>query len=383
MKKKTKITILSTCTDPWGGSEELYSKSIPYLLDDGYSIDVLKKNILNSHKRIAELKELNIKLIHLEPFEDRRIINLLLKGLNSLKYPNRELSVSRFKFYLKKNKPRFVILSQGNNFDGMHYARACADIKIPYAILSHKAIDYFWPHPDVRSWMSKTFKQAKKCFFVSPQNQRLTEEQFGFRFNNAEIVANPTKIKPEVLPYPHSSDGYRLACIGRLFVSEKGQDILFRILSLKKWRDRNLNISLVGSGRDHDGLKEMANLLNLKNVTFLGFRHDIKDILKTHHALVLPSRNEGMPLVVIEAMAAGRMVITTRAGGSVNLLEEGKTGFIGNATLQSFDEALERAWIQRENWQKMGVAANQFILSNIPQKPEIEFVNSVISLIDE
>lgn len=380
IKSRSHITILSTCSEPWGGSEELWKSVIPHLQKNNFAVSVLKKKIQFSHPKFQEVKAFNADLVELDPSGMNSRFGLIKKGINFLLFPDKDLSAMRFQRYLKKNNPALVIISQGNNFDGLHFARICADLNIKYVIVSHKAIDYLWPRPGDRKWMIHSFKNAERCFFVSHQNQILTEEQFGFRFLNAQIVRNPLKITPVVLPYPSTDSGCRLACIGRLFVAEKGQDILLRVLAKKKWQERNLKITFVGDGRDSVGLKAMANLLDLKNVVFSGYKKDIKQVLMEHHALVLPSRNEGLPLVIMEAMAAGRMVIATNAGGSVTLINETKTGFIGDATIESLDSALERAWNKRKHWKQMGIDANKCIKKSIPEFPEIEFAEVVSSI---
>jgi glycosyltransferase involved in cell wall biosynthesis len=99
------------------------------------------------------------------------------------------------------------------------------------------------------------------------------------------------------------------------------------------------------------------------------------------HALVLPSRSEGLPLVVLEAMAAGRVVITTTAGGSQELIKDGITGFIGEAGTESFDQAMERAWQRREEWEAIGMAACKDLPNRLPDSPaEVEFARTLITI---
>ncbi|HEY0482125.1 MAG TPA: glycosyltransferase [Kofleriaceae bacterium] len=63
-------------------------------------------------------------------------------------------------------------------------------------------------------------------------------------------------------------------------------------------------------------------------VHLLGARYDVPDILNALDSFVLSSDTEGLPLVVLEAMATGLPVISTRVGGVPNVLEEGVTGFL-------------------------------------------------------
>jgi len=87
-----------------------------------------------------------------------------------------------------------------------------------------------------------------------------------------------------------------------------------------------------GAGYNSEALRDLARRLALKKVDFPGFVNDVESIWKTHHALVLPSRTEGLPLALIEAMMCGRFGIVTKEGGTSEVVEEGRTGFI--ATLR-------------------------------------------------
>ena len=376
------IAIVSTILDDWGGSEELWALSTPYLQKEGFSITVLKERVNFRHKRIAQLKNAHVVFYALKK-NYHRILMGFLKAFHKVINPNYKAHLEAFEKFLQRQKPELVIISQAINFDGLAYGNICLKHQINYVIICQKAVDFFWPPPNDREYMIEVFKNAKKCFFVSNHNQILTEEQFGFRFNNSEIIFNPNKLSTNLIPYPSTDFGFKIALIGRLFIIDKGHDILFRILAKDKWKKRNLQLSLIGLGPDKGGLTALANLLDLKNVSFLGFQEDIKQIWSEHHALVLPSRSEGMPLVILEAMAAGRTVVATRAGGTQEIVEDGITGFMGDATESSFEETLERAWEKRDQWESIGMEASRYLKKTMVVDAEIAFSKHIISLIHE
>ncbi|MCX2449852.1 glycosyltransferase family 4 protein [Pedobacter sp. PLR] len=378
-----KIAIVS-CVEDWGGSEELWARSIPYLHHEGYQTVLLKSRINRSHPEFIALAEIGVNLIELAPetsllkrvFKKAiRISNQLAAELKLVKAYPKELKT--FKKAIQKEAPSLVIIAQGINFDGLKLANECLILGIPYVIISQKAVDFYWPSPNDRAMMLKVLQQAKRCFFVSHHNLRLTEEQFGKRLANAMVVFNPVKLAGNPLPYPATSEKYRLACVGRLFILDKGQDILLRILAQEEWRTRPVVISFIGKGPDEAGLKEMANLLKLDNVEFIGQVSDIGQIWQSHHALVLPSRSEGLPLSMVEAMSVGRPVIITDAGGNAELVEEGFTGFIGEANERSFALAMERAWQQRGQWELFGENAAKYVKAHVPASPEQDFAKLI------
>ncbi len=83
------------------------------------------------------------------------------------------------------------------------------------------------------------------------------------------------------------------------------------------------DLVVVGDGAQQTALKELAAARGIvERVHFAGWRADVPEILAASEMLVLPSRWEGMPNVVLEAMAAGKPVVATRAHGVAEALGE-------------------------------------------------------------
>jgi glycosyltransferase involved in cell wall biosynthesis len=384
------VVIVSTCHIDWGGSEELWGKTAPILMEKGFQVIVYKSKINRAHPEFETLARKGVVLADwYSTFSlSKRIFKKMIRASHTI-YKRLVLDETRkdhtdeaFLKTLRKYKPRLVVIAQGINFDGLHHGYQCLSENIPYVIICQKAVDFYWPPRAERPFMVKALQQARKCFFVSHHNHRLTEEQFGIRLANSEIIYNPVKISNKI-PYPSTSTGFKMACVARLFLLDKGQDILLRILSQKKWKERPLQVSFIGNGDDYDGLLAMAKLLHISNVEFAGQLHDMEKVWQQHHALILPSRSEGLPLSLVEAMAAGRPVIVTDAGGNAELVEEGMTGFIGHINETSLDDAMERAWNNREYWEAMGQKASEHIANMVPKYPENDFANYLNEIIYE
>jgi len=379
------IAIISSCSEDWGGSEELWGRSVPFLTAKVYQVIVYKVTVNEKHPEFVRLAEQGVLFRNLErrkSFLVRNFIRISEKFRGTINFVTFNINpwVNKLSAFLKTDKPEFAIVSQGINFDGLGYADACRLLNIPYALIAQKAVDFHWPYHGDRAAMTEIIQKASAFYFVSKHNLRLTEEQFGIRLTNGHIIFNPLKIG-EIQPYPDTENGLRLACVGRLFLLDKGQDILLRIMNEKKWRDRPITISFIGSGIDERGLKDMAALFDLDNVFFTGQVKDMDALWREYHALILPSRSEGLPLSMVEAMAAGRIVIISKAGGNTELIKEGETGFSGYPYEETFDEAMERAWQQRDHWEAMGKQAAKYITAIVPALPEKEFIEHLSRLI--
>ena len=188
----------------------------------------------------------------------------------------------------------------------------------------------------------------------------------GKKLDNAVVLFNPIKVARKKIPYPSTSNGYKLACIGRYFFMDKGQDILLRILSREQWRNRPLSVSFYGFGKDKEALKDLAVFLQLKNVEFMEFKVDVEKIWEEHHALILPSRGEGMPLVLLEAMSAGRTAIVTDVGGNTEVLEDGITGFSGLPMESTFANRSDIWALQAWNTSSIGQTITTSCWTSIP-----------------
>ncbi|MDI6631747.1 MAG: glycosyltransferase family 4 protein [Bacillota bacterium] len=86
---------------------------------------------------------------------------------------------------------------------------------------------------------------------------------------------------------------------------------------------------VVGTGERRCELEGLAGRLGLgSGVRFLGFRSDVPRVLAAADVAVLTSRREGLPRVILEAMAAGKPVVATNLRGSRMLVADGETGFL-------------------------------------------------------
>jgi glycosyltransferase involved in cell wall biosynthesis len=217
------------------------------------------------------------------------------------------------------------------------------------------------------------FKNAERVYFVSQHNQRITQQQLGKVLTNSEVIRNPFMVTVAgPLPWPTvaTDEEYRLGCVARMWPKEKGQDLLLNVLALEKWRSRPVRVRFYGEGPMERGLEEMARYLALDRVEFCGFSRDITAVWRENHALVLPSRSEGLPLSQVEAMMCGRPVIVAVAGGTAEIVVEGETGFIASSpSVEELDKAMDRAWAARDRWQTIGVKAAEEVRKFYPEDP--------------
>ncbi len=116
--------------------------------------------------------------------------------------------------------------------------------------------------------------------------------------------------------------------IGR-FSPQKNHSLLLEAFSRALNHLSTMELWLVGEGPLRSEIQNQVYARGLeKNVRFWGLRSDIPELLAEADVVVLASDWEGVPLVVLEAMASGKPVVATAVGGVPELVEHGKTGFL-------------------------------------------------------
>ncbi|MBI5024009.1 MAG: glycosyltransferase family 4 protein [Candidatus Omnitrophica bacterium] len=109
----------------------------------------------------------------------------------------------------------------------------------------------------------------------------------------------------------------------------KGQDILIRAMKTVVEQIPDAKLIIAGEGKTEPILRKMVKEFQLeRNVLFYPFTNKAVEILPLLDIFVMPSRQEGLGISIMEAQAAGVPVIASRVGGIPSLIEEGKTGFL-------------------------------------------------------
>lgn len=356
----------------------MWSLAAAVLAREGHSVTVLKHRIDVPGGRIGELAGLGCRIVELAgpAWLPRKI-----RSAGALFWPiARRMTDDVLDSTLRPDRLDLAIISQGLNHDGYQVAAACVRRGVRYVLISQKADDLYWPADGMIEKWRNGYRNATAALFVSEHNLALTQQQLGFDLPQARVVRNPFCADwGAPLPWPAESETVRLACVARLDAREKGQDLILRVLAQPKWRARPVTLSLFGAGHNAEGLAGMAAYLGLDSVAFRGFTDTPDQIWLDHHALVLPSRCEGLPLSLVEAMLSGRPAIITDAGGGREMLVDGETGWLASsATVAAVDAAMERAWEARGRWQQIGQKAADVARAKVPQNPAADLAAQLL-----
>ena len=157
----------------------------------------------------------------------------------------------------------------------------------------------------------------------------------------------------EVIPHfssvePASETVYRSSILkifaaGR-FVRKKGFDFLLKAIPDFLAGDCRIQFQIAGDGPEFDELKMLQTELKLEDkVQFLGFRNDVPILMKQSDLFVVPSLSEPFGIILLEAMAAGTPIVTTRNNGALHILNGDTVIFVDKASSSSLSSGILEA----------------------------------------
>jgi len=143
------------------------------------------------------------------------------------------------------------------------------------------------------------------------------------RYIGAEVNIQEKKLSLEIAP-----DGLVVGTVGWL-LPIKGPVYLLKAME-RIWKDLpEVRLVFVGKGALEKQLRAETFQAGVsQKVSFLGWRGDVPEIMQILDVFVLPSLNEGMGRVLVEAMAAGKPIVASSVGGILDLVKDGKNGLL-------------------------------------------------------
>ena len=344
-----KVLILSTIQGcSWAGTEEVWYHFAEMALSKGHDVMLAADWEIANSSQVNYLKTKGLKVTERRPFRPHRLY--LLKQRIS---PDHQSALNWL--------PDVCLVNAGSPLDlefSPHLDQFQQRLRCKRVFFCHFNSDRLIFSNRTKTAQSLASMDA--MVFVNQSNKNELERQLAIKLNNSHVILNSSRLMlEEPIPFPDSTN-ISFANVARLETYWKGQDILLDILISNEWGKRDWSLELFGSGKDHDYLQRLIDLHHFtKKVRLGGYVRSVEEIWRNRHALLLPSRGEGTPLVILEAMMCGRPVVTTDVGGNAEVVEDGVTGWIADAaTPRSFFRAMERAWESRDRWEEMGRAAH-------------------------
>jgi len=258
-------------------------------------------------------------------------------------------------------------------------------LRVPFIVSLHGgAFQSFYDAAPVffRAWIRFVMRSSAR--FVVLSNRWREWVLYTEPRARVEVIPNPAPTIDWPLPERADDSQPTLLFLGRI-EHAKGIDVLLSALSIARARGASWHLVAAGVG-DLAFAKGLQRRLGLAEhvVQWPGWADTEmkRSLFATCSALVLPSRIENMPVVILEAWACGRAVLSTCVGGIADMIEEGVNGWTCQSGEEaSFAELLVRAWGAREQLDAMGLNGMRKVIAEYDLATVIERVETLYKTI--
>lgn len=165
-------------------------------------------------------------------------------------------------------------------------------------------------------------------------------------------------------------------------VPTKGVDTLIRSIAALRGQIPSVRLEIAGAGPDQDRLESLVRAAGLADrVKFLGWQDNLAAIMAHWAVFALPSMDEGLPIVMLEAMGSSLPVVASVCGGLPEVVEDGRTGWLVPPNdPEALAERLHSLLLNREQRRAMGAAGRARVEKHFSQA---RMVDEIARIYDE
>lgn len=271
-----------------------------------------------------------------------------------------DFTISGFKYMYKKLKKE--------KYDIIHAQAGIAPCVIGKLtecklLIEHKhGLDFTSEQINNMDFLKRTYQKLKKYFVMltltgCEADKNILIRRFNYDDSKVKVIYNG--IEKEIIEFPkHLNEKFTIGTIGRL-TFQKGQEYFVEMAKILQDRGLDFEYYIYGEGEELNNLNELILKYKLSENVFLkGYAYDIPLTINTFDLFVLPSRYEGIPYVILEAMKGAVPVITTDVGGISEVIRNNHNGIL----------------VKKENAEEL--ANNVIELYNSPEKRKLLSVNA-------
>ncbi len=313
MSKKKKILHIIQSLDN-GGCENMLLRTLPLLGDFEHKIVTLKEPGELAPKFVSA--GIIIETLHISSFLD-------ISGL------------SRLRRFIQTEQPGIILtyLFHADMIGRLALHNATAAPIIPFLRTTYNHPKYLIAR--ILEWLTKPLvkrylanSEAVKNFYVTHlgvDTKKITVIPNGIDITYFDSITPDPELRKSVGIAP---DDFTIICVANLHIN-KGHRYLLEAFEDTHKKLPNVHLLIVGDGVERDNLKsQLRNYDSQDNITFLGHRTDIPELLKISDLFVLPTLFEGQSNALLEAMASGIPVITTDIPENRDLIEHNVSGIL-------------------------------------------------------
>lgn len=177
---------------------------------------------------------------------------------------------------------------------------------------------------------------------LSPKVRKSVVDVYGMGEEKIPVIYNGIDLSRCQSKDSYEADSLRLIHIGR-FNEQKNHKCLLKAFAKINKQVADCTLELIGDGELREAVEIQVQELGLqKSVRFLGSQSDIYPYLKNADIFLLPSKYEGMPMTIIEAMGTGLPIVAAGVGGVPDMLKQEESGLLTTCDPDAVAEAVLR-----------------------------------------
>lgn len=263
---------------------------------------------------------------------------------------------------------------------------------LPYAFLASmgfKAKRVHTVHSAAQKEQTKVGKNINRVLFryfnvvpvaLSKEIQRTIQEVYGLPDNRIPVVFNGIDLSRCIVKESYArKDTFTVLHIGR-FMDVKNHELLLRSFARFKGQHSDARLQLLGDGELKENMMQLAGQLNITDaVEFAGLQSNVYPWLHNADVFILPSKFEGMPMTLIEAMGTGLPIIASNVGGIPDMLSSQKEALLIEPKEEKIIEALEMVYSdakKREYWGRNALQRSSLFSSQAMARKYLQLYSS-------
>jgi len=315
----------------------------------------------------------------------KSILDLLSLILTKPHLIVKSFSTSKKIFYKNLSKALFLALVEKNNFDIVHFEFSgiatsfidiIKDINTKTVVSCRGSAEKVKPltQPERKEKLKQVFNVVDAVHCVSNDMENTIAP---YCSNLSKVFVNRPAIDASFFTpnkIERNESSLNILTIGR-FTFQKGY--LIGLLAIKRLVEKGLDIkwNIIGDGELYEEIVFHIHTLQLQNHVFLlgkKNKNEVNEWMNRSDVFLLTSVYEGIPNVVLEAMAMELAVVTTNCGGVDEVIEHGKDGFITELyDSKKIAEYLEHLFLNREEIYKVGKEGRKKILAEFTLQRQV------------
>ena len=265
-----------------------------------------------------------------------------------------------------------------------HWVLGARRARLPVIAHIHESDDRL--RPALARALAAPLLAANRVIAVSNATEQFLARAVPRLSGRTQVIYNGLDAPAVGRPSSHGSSTVRLAVIGRLSAN-KGQDLAIAAMGMLHKRGRSVHLEIAGATfSGYEGIERAlrASVLALglgDRVTFSGFCGDVWELLRRTDIVLAPSRTDSFPLVVIEAMLAGKPVVAADVGGMGELIQDGVSGFlVGREDVAALVTRIERLIDDPQLALRMGARARSDAMERFSRE---RFNRQIVAVVEE